>query len=165
MNYSVLIPLLMPITVAIVLPILSSLGKRSEQEVAGNVCGYSLGLQVFIWIGAFLFALMPLGFEAFGVTLKFWDLVATLMFVVILVVGAIYTKKYNVVLGGESFFYGAFLQREVKYDRIRSAERKTSGRGSVFLVVKYEDKGRLAFSGSLQDFDDLVKKVKQKIRH
>lgn len=164
MNYSVLIPLLIPVTIAIVLPILASIGRRNGKDVAGNVYRYSIGIQVFIWIGALLFSLMPIVFWVYGVTPKALELVINSVFVIFLIFCGIYIHRYVVELGENDLSIGAFGRRNVSYKDIRSAETQTSGRGTVFLVVKYGEKGRTSISGSLQDFNDLVKKLRQKIR-
>ena len=165
MNYSVLIPLLIPITVAIILPVLASFGRRTKEDVAGDVFRYSIGIQVFLWIGAFLFALMPIVFWFFGVMPKVLELAVNSVFVIFLIFCGIYIHRYVVQLGEDCISIGALGRRNIFYKEIRSAETQTSGRGTVFLVVKYGEKGRISISGDLQDFNDLVKKVKQKIRH
>src|SRR5581483_7497080 len=147
MNYSVLMPLLIPVTVAIVLPILASIGRRKSVDVARNVYRYSIGLQVFMWIGAFLFSLMPVGFWAYGVTPKALELAVNSVFVIFLIFCGIYIHRYVVELGDDALSIGAFGRRNVSYKDIHSAETQTSERGTVFLVVKYGEKGRTSISG------------------
>jgi len=163
MNYSVLIPLLVPLTVAIILPLLSSIGRRGKEDVVRNVYRYSVGIQIFLWVGAFLVALLPFAFEAFGVTPKVWQWWAIFAMVVFVVFCGAYTHRYVLELRESHLSFGAFWRRNIDYKDIRSSEIRTSGRGSVFLIVKYADKGRVAISGDLQDFDDLVKRLHQRV--
>jgi hypothetical protein len=164
MNYVVLVPLLVPLTVAIVVPVLASIGKRTMEDVEEDVFRYSIGLRIFIWFGAILFSIMPFVFWIFGVRPKILDSTINSLIVIFLIFCGLYLRKYSVALGECQLSVGAFWRRNVMYKDIRSAETQTSGRGGAFLIVKYGDAKRISISASLQDFQDLVQKLNQKIK-
>jgi hypothetical protein len=159
-NYLMLIPWLLPIAVLILFSLFPPVGKSRIQYAPGNTYKYPVLLQVIVLaiFFSFLFGFVD------DIVRKGWDWFVALPCFVYVLAHLIRMANYKVILGDHGLSWGAFWRKEVGYESIHSAELKTTRLGSTNLVVKYANKRRVTLSGGLQDFDDLARKLAQKVK-
>lgn len=176
-DWSTLLPLQIAATVTVLPAVLNAFGrKRSAALAEVGYYGFSTGMRAFIWFGVFFFTIFP-----FLANTKFFRchtgkctppgnfldhkllLAGMLFMVIVLFVGAIWTDRYAVSMMRDSFEFGAFNKTKIWYGDVESIKVVTTSRGTPYLCINTRNRGKLKIEGSVQNFDDLVKKLTAKI--
>jgi hypothetical protein len=164
MNFSPYILILTSSAIVILFPLLNLVARKSATKSGLlGLYGYSVGLKIFLWTGTVAFALLPFVFVVFNVKLVAWQWISNEIVASLLAIGCVYTDRYAVQLSDCALTFGAFRKRSVMYRDITSATMKLSPRGGAYFVVKFSINGRVALDGNIQNFDDLVYKLKNKL--
>lgn len=161
MNISPLVYLATAATLGLLIPLLNSI-KPSGEAVEIFIFGYSKGLRIFIWIGSIVFASMGFIFKAFGVDGTTMQWIAIEVMGAAMIFGCVYTDKYSVELTDEALVFGAFRKKLLQYSDIKSADVRRSGRGRI-LDIRTLSGERCKLDGNIQYFDDLAKKLNQRL--
>ena len=164
MNLSPIVPALISIASLVIVHILNMAGASGAKERAlQGVYRCSVGLRIFLWGGALLLILCPFIFVLMNASLGLADWMVVSGLDVFIIVCCVYADRYKVILGREALVLKGFGVREINYSDINSVACEISVRGNTYLIVGYSSERIVRISGYLQNFQDLVDKLKQRI--
>lgn len=172
-DWSALLPLEVGASMAVLPGILNAIGKRRAAALAvDDQYGFSFGIRLFLWLGVIFFTMSPFIVQIgpfkceragcamhFGVGL----MAAYCALVFFELYGAMWADRYVVTLMADSFMAGAFSKAKMRYRDVTSLNVVVSSRGTPFLHIYSGKKLKFKIDGNLQNFDDLVEKLKARV--
>ena len=172
-DWSALLPLEVGVSMAVLPGVLNAVGRRRAAALAvGGQFGFSLGLRIFLWMGVFITAMVPFIVQVGPFKCERASCAAHLgtglaitfcMLVFFMLCGAMWADRYVVTLMEDSFMVGAFSKTKMRYKDVISLNTVISSRGTPFLHIYSGKNLKLKIDGNLQNFDDLVEKLKARV--
>lgn len=111
-----LLPCLILLTVALLVPVLRSLGAKSD--VSCNQYEYSKGVTYFSWFGVFFFIALPSVFLLNGTKFTVALYFVCSLFIVLMLIGSIYLSIYTVKLTSKSIYIRGFSKTIIDFSSI-----------------------------------------------
>lgn len=119
-----------------------------------HIYKYSLGFRVFLWMGSLCILFSGVAFRVFGSNPGPSDmqLVLSVLLGLLLVIGCVYTDKYQILLTADGIEFGAFRKVFIRYSEITGL-RRISGRTTILEI--HAGERAYSLSGNVQGFGGL----------